>query len=162
MARSTKDRALPNNRHEHFCHLFVFGNPKHDPKDKENTPPDTFHNATQAYRAAGFKGDDHVCGVGGHRLLRRDDIQTRLVELRTEQTRIKTAFLESWKSMLPDAQDVIRRAMAGEEISTQCLTAAREVIEQAQGPTRFRFGVDKGADDAVSGLHVTLWSGRKE
>jgi hypothetical protein len=49
----------------------------------------------------------------------------------------------------------------GEEIPTQAIQAAKEVIEQAVGPTRFRFGVDKGGD-STSGLNVTVWAGRKE
>lgn len=160
MGKAKEDRRLSNPRHEVFCHLFVFGHPDHDPEDPFSIP-NTFHNATQSYLGSGYKATGPSATKAGSRLLSRVDIQNRIGELRKDQTRIKTAFLEHWKSMLPDAQDVLRRAIAGEEVSPQALTAARDIIEQAQGPTRLRFGIDKGAD-TDTGISVVLWSGRKE
>ena len=163
MARK-KGRSLDNHRHELFCHLLIFGNPDRDPerpKDPSN-PPDTRHNATESYIHAGYRPRNRDSArKAASRLLSRVDIQARLAELRTEEQRIKNAFLSHWKSLLPEAQAVLVKAMAGEEVTTQALQAAREVIEQAQGPTRFRFGVQKGADEDA-GLHVTIWSGRRE
>lgn len=155
-----KDRRLPNERQELFCSLFVFGNPKHDPDD-ELSPPDPRRNATISYMQAGYKAGYDAARVNASRLLTKANIQVRIGELRTEEQRIKTAFLSHWKTMLPDAQDVLRRAMDGEEVSPAQISAAKEVIEQAVGPSRFRFGIDKGADKD-GGLQITVWSGKKE
>ena len=85
----------------------------------------------------------------------------RIAELKKEEQNIKSAFTHHWKTILPEAQEVLLSAMRGEDVSTQAVTAAREIIEQAVGPTRFRFGLDKGAD-TDGALNITLWSGRKE
>lgn len=156
------DRKLDNVRWERFCNLFVFGNPKHDreapPEDPDN-PPDTQGNATQSYIVAGYKARGAAASSAASRLLKDVRIQARIRELRDEETRIMAVRLRQWKAVLPKAQDVLIRALEGEDVSAQQIQAAKEVIEQAVGPTRFRFGVTKDAD-ADGTLNVTLWSGR--
>lgn len=157
-----KSRALKNHRHELFCQYFVFGNPEHD-RDDPFSPPDTRHHATESYLAAGYNAARDTARMAGSRLIARDDIRARLAELRKEYEKIKDAFLDTWRSMLPEAQDVLRRAMDPRETVSQAdINAAKAVIEQAEGPTRFRFGIDSKAGDSVSGLHVTIWGGKKE
>ena len=156
---------LENPRWEAFCLYFVLGNPKRDPnapKDDPQNPPDTRNNATRSYIQAGYTARGNSASVCAHKLLRNAQVQARLVELRDEATRIKKAFMRQWAEMLPDAQDVLARSMAGEDVSANEIRSAKHVIDQAEGPTRFRFGVQKGADKDASGWNVTLWSGRKE
>ena len=154
-------RALRNERWEIFCHLFVFGIQFENPKDQSN-PPQPQHNATQSYIQAGYKARGDAAASCAHKLLRNAEVQVRLGELRDEATRIKRAFMRQWQEMLPDAQDVLSRSMAGEDVSADEIRSAKHVIDQAEGPARFRFGVQKGADKDAGGFHVTLWSGRKE
>lgn len=159
-----RGRELPNARHEKFCNLFVFGDPAHDPtrpKDDRDNPPDPQNNGTIAYRAAGYKANHRAAAVLASRLLRKANILGRIAELRKDEQNIRSAFVHNWKTLLPEAQTVLKKAMAGENVSPAAVTAAREIIEQAQGPTRFRFGVDKGPD-TDGGLNITLWSGKKE
>lgn len=158
----SKSRKLSNPRWESFCQYFVFGNPKHDPEGPpEQEEIDTRGNATQSYIHAGYKARGASANVNASRLLRRANIQTRINELRDEEQRMMGVYLRRWKTMLADAQRVLEQAMRGEDIPASAVTAAREVIEQAEGPSRFRFGVQKGASKD-GGLSITLWSGRKE
>lgn len=156
-----KGRRLANTRHERFCTLFVLGNPKHAPAADDQETVDTRNNATQSYLHAGYKGTEGAAAVSAHRLLRNPKIQVRINELRDEEQRINGVYLRRWKALLADAQDVLTKAMRGEEVSAQAVAAAREVIEQSEGPSRFRFGVQGGADKD-GGLSITLWSGSKE
>ena len=162
--RKRRGRELPNPRQEKFCNLFVFGDPHHDPKrpkDDRDNPPDTKNSATFAYMGAGYKATLPSSRTLGSRQLRKVHIMARIAELKKEEQNIKSAFTHHWKTILPEAQEVLLSAMRGEDVSTQAVTAAREIIEQAVGPTRFRFGLDKGAD-TDGALNITLWSGRKE
>ena len=162
--RKPRGRELPNHRWELFCNLFVFGHPMHDPKapkDDRDNPPDPRNNGTIAYMQAGYKAGYRSAGELAYRLLKKVEISGRIAELRKDELNIRDAFLSPWKTLLPDAQDVLRRAMAGDPITATQIQAAREVIEQALGPTRFRFGIDRGADKDGA-LNITLWSGRKE
>lgn len=158
-----KGRALPNPRQEWFCRYFVFGNPKYDremrPSDQEEINYKS--NATQSYIAAGYKGRDLTARTCSSRMMTRANIQARIAELRDEEMKVLDVYLRRWKAMLVDAQDVLAKAMAGEDVSTQAIAAAREVIEQAEGPTRFRFGVQSGTGKD-GGLNITLWSGKNE
>lgn len=129
--------------------LYVLGNPKHDPKDSDS-PPDTLHNATEAYRHAGFKATTRAAAAtGGSRLLRRDDVQDRIREVEAEAAAIAETRLFRWGRLLADAQDTLIRAMAGEEVSTQAIRAAREVIQRAEGPLGFRFRNPKTGEETA-------------
>lgn len=160
--KATKDRRLKNHRHERFCQLFTIGNPQYAPElGDEQEAVDTRQNATQSYLHAGYKGTAASAAVSAHRLLRQTKIQARINELRDEEQRINGVYLRRWKAMLADAQEVLAKAMRGEEVSAQAVASAREVIEQSEGPSRFRFGVQGGADKD-GGLSITLWSGSRE
>jgi hypothetical protein len=162
--RKPRGRELPNHRWELFCNLFVFGNPKHDPKapkDDRDNPPNPRNNGTIAYMAAGYKAGYRSAGELAYRLLKKVEISGRIAELKKEEQNIKAAFTHHWKTILPEAQEVLLSAMRGEAVTPQAVTSAKEIIEQALGPTRFRFGIDKGAD-TDGALNITLWSGRKE
>lgn len=156
-------RKLQNKRWEKFCQLFVFGNPKHDyeapPEDPDN-PAQTRNNATQSYIQAGYKARGASASAAASRLLRDVRVQTRISELRNEETRLMQTYLRQWKSVLPNAQSVLVKALDGEEVSTQQIQAAKEIIDQAQGPTRLRFGISKDGDSGDGNLNITLWSGR--
>jgi len=152
-------RALANGRWERFCQLFVFGNPAWDPTNEDSEAPDTRQNATQSYIHAGYKARGASANVNASRLLRDARIQARIVELRKEEQRIAGVYLKHWKTLVPKAQAVLLEALEGGDVSAQAIQAAREVVEQAEGPTRFRFGVQKGGD-TDAGLSITLWSGR--
>jgi len=163
-SRKAQGTELENHRWELFCNLFVFGHPKHDPKapkDDRDNPPNPRNNGTIAYMEAGYKAGYRSAGELAYRLLKKVEISGRIAELRKDEQNIRDAFISHWKTMLPDAQDVLRRAMAGEKVTSVQIQAAKEVIEQALGPTRFRFGTDRGADTDAA-LNITLWSGRKE
>ena len=162
--RKRRGRELPNPRQEKFCNLFVFGDPRHDsnaPKDDPDNPPETKHSAVNSYMAAGYKAGPASARTLGSRQLTKVHILGRIAELKKEEQNIKAAFMHHWKTILPEAQEVLLSAMRGEDVSAQAVTSAREIIEQAVGPTRFRFGLDQGADTDGS-LNITLWSGRKE
>ena len=62
-------------------------------------------------------------------------------------------------SILPKAQYILVRALDGEQISAMQLRAAREVIDQALGPAKYRFGRNDKADKDRD-HEVVLWSGR--
>jgi phage terminase small subunit len=148
---------LKNIRHENFCQLFVFGNPAHDPDD-ESTPPDTLHNATQAYIQAGYAARGNAASVNGSRLLRRPDIQERVTELREEAEHMARTRVFRWGQLLADAQEALRRALAGEEVSTQAVSAAKEIVAQAQGPAHLRFKDPKSGKERV-GIPVFVFGG---
>ncbi len=141
----------------------MFGNPRWIPPEPgakdEQEEPNTRNNATQSYIQAGYRARGNAAYAAASRLLRDVRVQARCSELRKMEQRIASVFLSNWKTLLAEAQDVLRRAMAGEEVSTQAVQAAREVIDQAEGPSRFRFGIDKGADQD-GGLNITLWAGK--
>lgn len=155
-------RLLKNEKHEKFCQLFVFGLPGWDPAEEgEQEIPNIRKNATQCYIAAGYKARGASANVNASRLLRSAKIQARVIELREEETRLVSVYLRRWKAMLMDAQAVLEKAMRGGDVTPAAVTAAREVIEQAEGPSRFRFGIKDGAS-GDGGLSITLWSGRRE
>lgn len=161
--RDSKGR-LRNQRHEKFCQYFVHGHPDFDPRTpKGEGQKDTRDNAAASYRAA-----DYVCknaataAVGGHRLLRRTDIRVRINELRSEEARIARARVHRWNALVPDAQKLLMDAILGrEDVSASQITAAREVLEQALGPSRFRFQVDKSGE-GDGALNVTIYGGRHD
>lgn len=154
---------LSNSRQEAFCRFWVFGNPKHDPGDSAS-PLDTRGNGRQSYIAAGYKARGASADTAAWRMLRNVEVQDRIAELRSEEERLQGVYLQHWKSLLSKAQQVLVRAMdevlSGAEIRPHHITAAREVIEQAVGPSRLRFGAQNGAN-AGGGINVTLWSGSK-
>jgi hypothetical protein len=137
---------LKNPGHEAFCRLFVLGNPAHDENDPES-PVETIHNATRSYELAGYKARGNAAAVNGSRLLRRPDIQKRVGELREEAENIASTRIYRWRQLLPRAQEVLARALAGEEVSTQALQAAKEVVLQAGGPPSLRFRDPKSGKD---------------
>lgn len=158
------DQPLENLRWEAFCRYLVVGNPEHDPKparrhDPDN-PPNTRHNATKSYVAAGYKAKGHAAGVNAHRLLKKADIRSRITALQHEVQRVTSLYMRDWRALLVDAQNVLVKAMRGEEISSQAIQAAREVIRQAEGPAHLRFG-PQARQNENQGLRVTLWSGRR-
>lgn len=159
-SRSRRKGELENARWERFCQLFVYGHHYTDPEDPTN-PPQTKHNATESYLQAGYKQNRLTAGPAGYRLIRKHKIQARLGELKDEAARIQKAFLHQWKMLVPAAQEVLIRGVNGKDVTPAEIQCAKEIIEQAMGPTRFRFGVDKGGD-STSGLNVTIWAGRKE
>lgn len=164
MKRSQSGRRLLNIRHERFTQLFVFGTPDWDPAlpadQQEEGAIDTRSNATQSYIHAGYKARGASANVSASRLIHLPKIQVRINELRDEEQRIMGVYLRRWRTMLASAQEVLAKAMRGEEVSAQAMTAAREVIEQSEGPSRFRFGIQQGAGKDA-GLSITLWSGRR-
>lgn len=155
-----EDRALANPRWEEFCLLFVFGNPKYNaelrPKDQE--APDTRNNATQSYILAGYQARGRNAWTAASRICRDVRVQNRIVELRKMEQRAATVYLRHWKTILPKAQRKLEEILDMEGVSAQTIQAAKEVIEQSEGPSRFRFGVQKGADTDGT-LNITLWSG---
>ena len=144
--------------------MYVLGDPKRIPSLKEGEEGYTIdprNNAKRSYMAAGYKAVGHSAEASGYSLLRKLEIRTRIDELRKEERSLADVKLRHWKTLLCKAQSVLERAVDGEEIPQSQINAAKEIIEQAQGPTRFRFGVDKGADTDGS-INVTLWSGSRE
>lgn len=161
--RDAKGR-LRNQRHEKFCNLFVHGNPEFDPRTPRGEgPPDTRDNAAASYRLAGYVCKNaHTAAVGGHRLLSRTDIRARINELRTEEERLARTRLHRWRALVPDAQKLLMDAILGrDDVSASQISAAKEVIEQAIGPTRFRFQVDK-AGEGDGALNVTIYGGKHD
>lgn len=145
---------LSNARHEKFCELYVLGNPQRPPPHLEvelspeelaELPPDPTHNATQAYIQAGYKARGNAAAVNGSRLLRREDVQARVTELRAEAEKIARTMRFSWSQLLPLAQRALRRALARDDASS--VSAAKEIAAQAQGPLSLRFrDPDTGED----------------
>lgn len=137
MARDeTHGTPLENPRWERFAQLFVFGHPEHNPlagKGAPDNPPDTLHNATQAYLAAGFRSrSSGAAAVSGSRLLRNAKILDRIAELQVVRDQVADAFLIRWMTLLPEAQQVLRDAMAGEANTSKQLRAAILVIRLAE------------------------------
>ena len=152
--------ATLNARQEAFCQLWVFGNPGHDPADPLSAP-DTRNNAYQSYVAAGYAARGSAARACASRLLTKANIRQRIAELRREQERVCEVFLRRWRSLLPKAQQVLEDALDGREITGPQIQAAREVIQQAEGPVHLRFGGREPSDER-SPLRITLWSGRSE
>lgn len=152
---------LRNQRHEKFCRLFVHGNPAFDPTTAPSEgPPDTRNNAKQSYLHADFHPrTNKAARQGGYRLLQRSDVRRRINELRDEEQELMSTRQRRWKSLVPDAQELLLRAVRGEEdVTGPQIQAAREIIEQAVGPTRFRFGVSAGADKDGA-LNIQVYGG---
>ena len=148
---------LPNARHERFCQLFVLGDPAWSPD--RGAVSDTRGNAARAYVRAGYAARGAFARAAASRLLREPETRARVSQLRGLEERLKSVYLRRWESLLPDAQQVLVNALEGKDVTTQQFQAAREVIHQAIGPTRFRFGVEEGSGTDNS-LNVTLWSGK--
>lgn len=130
---------LKNPRHEEFCRLFVFGNPRHDPKDPDS-PEETRHLHRESYEAAGYKARGESARVLGYRLLQRVDIQERIEELREEVVNVARARRFRWAQLFPDAQEYLWNVVTGrEEAESARVSAAKEIIAQDQGPLNLRF-----------------------
>ena len=85
--------ALKNPRHERFCVEYA--------RD---------HNATQAATRAGYS--EHTAGQQGHRLLKNDQISSRIAEL---DTAVAEAVLDSAEDVIRDAVKTYKAAMAAEQ-----------------------------------------------
>lgn len=131
---------LKNEKHEAFARLFVFGDPRHDPRDPDG-PPDTRHRHREAYRAAGYRPrTDEAARVAGYRLLQREDVQRRIQELRDEAVEIAQARRYRWAQLVPDAQEVLLDAVTGRrEVRGPEVQAAKAILENEAGPPSLRF-----------------------
>ena len=126
--------------------MFVFGHPEWTPKCKDPAL-NTSGNATSSYLAAGYSPKNRTVAYrSASAALRRPDVQIRINELRDEQVRFTNLHLVRWKSMVMDAQRVLLEAMHGGEVTNQAIRAAEITMDQAIGPSRFRFCVQTGAD----------------
>lgn len=148
---------LKNPRHEAFCRHWVFGSLERGPSPGSGDM-DTRHNAYLSYVAAGYRARGTAARACASRLLTRANIRERIAELRDEEGRLQALYLRRWGALLPAAQQVLVDAMEGKEVTSQQLVAAREVIEQAQGPAHLRFGLPHRPHDGGT-IQVTLWSG---
>lgn len=118
--------------------------------------PDPKHNATRAYLEAGYRPRSmEAAAAAASRLLRNDKVMGRIWELRNAQDGLVKALLQPWMSLLPDAQKVLRDAMAGEDVTSVQLKAALAVIDRAQGRARPRRGHPDHSDGSAD-LTVTV------
>lgn len=70
---------LRNFRQEAFCQYYVFGHPTLNGEGTWRNKPS--HNATKSYEAAGFRSKGNTATSAAGRLLRRPEIEERIMEL---------------------------------------------------------------------------------
>jgi hypothetical protein len=129
---------LKNPRHEAFCQLYVHGDPRHDPRDSES-PPDCRHRHRESYEAAGYRARGESARVLGYELLRRADVQTRILEIREELVEVARSRRFRWSQLYPEAQELLLRAARGEEVTGPQVAAAREIVAREEGSLAFKF-----------------------
>ena len=134
----------------------MFGDRELDLSDSHSGT--TRHNAYRSYRAAGYRARGAAARACASRLLAKANIRTRIAELQEEEEGVWALYVRPWRTLLPQAQKVLEDAMAGKDITSVQVQAARAVIELAEGPLHLRFQ-HKGSSGESRGVSITLWSG---
>jgi hypothetical protein len=131
--------ALKDPRREAFCQLYVFGDPRHDPKD-ENSIPDCRHKHQLAYERAGYAARGSSSRVNGYKALQKPEVQERISELRDDAVGLCRARRARWSQLFPEAQEYLWDVVVGKEAADPGrISAAKEIIARDEGPLSFRF-----------------------
>jgi hypothetical protein len=162
---SLHEGRLKNARHEAFCWFYAWGNTRHTPDLKRTDPgyvPETLSNATQSYIAAGYAARGNAAAQLGRELLRRAEVQERILVIRAEAADVAAVSVMRWAQLLPTAQEAIRgeleRAARDGVFSAQTFAAAKLVIDRAEGPLAFKFK-DPTTGEERAGLPVFILGG---
>jgi hypothetical protein len=84
-------------------------------------------NLTEAYKQAGYRGDDHVAEVGASRLMSTDEVRTRIAELTAPAARKAGLTVER---LLDEIERTINDARQAKQhgVVVSCLTLAGRLV----------------------------------